>query len=164
MAQKSFAAVLMDCQMPELDGYETTREIRRREQGGPRIPIIAMTANSMQGERERCLAAGMDDYLSKPLRNRVLRDALTRWIPDADGAVTAAPPIPVPRRAATDPNLLDEAVIADLEGLDGDLLPGLLTLYFEEAAERLVRARRRRSRARRRSRSARQRTSSRAAA
>ena len=134
MAGKSFAAVLMDCQMPELDGYETTREIRRGERDGQRIPIIAMTANSMQGERERCLAAGMDDYLSKPLRNRVLREALTRWIPDPD--VTAAVPAGRARRA-TDPHLLDEAVIADLEGLEGDPLPGLLTLYFDEAAERL---------------------------
>jgi CheY-like chemotaxis protein len=75
--------------MPELDGYETTREIRRREQGGRRIPIIAMTANSMQGERERCLAAGMDDYLTKPLRSRVLKDVLTRWVsepPQTNGA------------------------------------------------------------------------------
>jgi len=148
MADKSFAAVLMDCQMPELDGYETTREIRRREGDGERIPIIAMTANSMQGERERCLAAGMDDYLSKPLRNRVLKDALTRWVPaelerPAD-AREAAPEIEddivavaVAVAAGDGPELLNDAVIADLEGLEGDLLPELLALYFDQAAEHL---------------------------
>ena len=79
MSEHSYAAVLMDCQMPVLDGYATTREVRRREGGGRRVPIIAMTANSMQGERERCIAAGMDDYLAKPLRNPLLEEVLTRW-------------------------------------------------------------------------------------
>jgi PAS domain S-box-containing protein len=90
----SFAATLMDCQMPELDGYETTREIRRREGGAQRMPIIAMTANSMEGERDRCLAAGMDDYLTKPLRNRALKDALARATPV---------PVPVPVAGSTGP-------------------------------------------------------------
>ncbi|MEA2266418.1 MAG: hypothetical protein QOE27_2001, partial [Solirubrobacteraceae bacterium] len=84
----SFAATLMDCQMPELDGYETTREIRRREAGTQRMPIIAMTANSMEGDRDRCLAAGMDDYLTKPLRNRALKDALARATPVPAGSTT----------------------------------------------------------------------------
>ncbi len=81
MAKRPFAAVLMDCQMPELDGYETTREVRRLEQGGHSTPIIAMTANSMKGERERCLANGMDDYLTKPLRKQALSETMARWVP-----------------------------------------------------------------------------------
>jgi PAS domain S-box-containing protein len=77
--------ILMDCQMPEMDGYDATRSIRRREQSadqgfnGSPIHIIAITANAMKGDREKCLAAGMDDYVSKPIRLQDLRAALERW-------------------------------------------------------------------------------------
>ena len=81
---RPFDLILMDCQMPEMDGFEATRLIRERE-GSRRVPILAMTANAMAGDRERCLEAGMDDYLAKPIAILDLKDALLRWLP---------PPVP----------------------------------------------------------------------
>jgi signal transduction histidine kinase len=81
-AGHDFDVVLMDCQMPEMDGYEATRQLRAREApGGRRLPVIALTANAMAGDRELCLATGMDDFISKPFQLAELEQALDKWCP-----------------------------------------------------------------------------------
>ena len=85
LGKRDYDAVLMDCQMLEMDGYDATAELRRREQGSRHTLVIAMTAHAMAGDRARCLEAGMDDYISKPIRREALIDTLRRWIPPAGG-------------------------------------------------------------------------------
>jgi signal transduction histidine kinase/ActR/RegA family two-component response regulator len=89
-------AILMDCQMPEMDGFEATRRIRGRLQDR-RLPIIALTANAMAGDRDACLAAGMNDFIPKPIRQEELRSCLERWLPAA-AAVAGRAPEPVSPR------------------------------------------------------------------
>jgi CheY-like chemotaxis protein/HPt (histidine-containing phosphotransfer) domain-containing protein len=80
-AERQYDLILMDCQMPVLDGYQATKAIRAQEaENGLHTPIVAVTAFTMQGERDQCLAAGMDDFLAKPVRLGTLRDALGRWL------------------------------------------------------------------------------------
>jgi CheY-like chemotaxis protein len=80
LAQKNYDMVLMDCMMPEMDGFEATAVIRNRERGKGHIPICALTANAMEGDREKCLAAGMDDYISKPVGLDKLREVVERLV------------------------------------------------------------------------------------
>ena len=93
-AKKSeYDLILMDCQMPEMDGYEATAEIRRQSEHGAMVPIIAMTANAMDGDREKCLQAGMNDYLSKPIRRGDIENALEQWLGVADAAHRLGGPV-----------------------------------------------------------------------
>ncbi|MEK7675611.1 MAG: response regulator [Verrucomicrobiota bacterium] len=118
----SYDLILMDCQMPEMDGYEATRHIRQAEQGMAHrgklkfsIRIIAMTANAMQGDREKCLEAGMNDYISKPVEEEALQAALERWVPPAASraveTAAATPPAGQEPAAKPDPALGAEAAV-----------------------------------------------------
>jgi CheY-like chemotaxis protein len=82
-AAAPYDLILMDCQMPVMDGYEASRAIRALKTEARNVPIIALTANALEGDRERCLAAGMNDYLTKPLKRERLRTALEQWLPVA---------------------------------------------------------------------------------
>jgi CheY-like chemotaxis protein len=92
MGDTRYDVVLMDCQMPEMDGYEATQRIRAMEARIARTPIVAVTANAMAADRERCLAAGMDDFLSKPLTVKGLEAMLARYVAAADARLAALAP------------------------------------------------------------------------
>jgi PAS domain S-box-containing protein len=116
LALRDYAAVLMDCQTPELNGYDATIELRRRERDGSHTAVIAMTAHALRGDREKCLASGMDDYLAKPIRPEELDAALRRWAPRiASGRAietpAAEPAIDQPRPT---PDALDSAAHGQL--------------------------------------------------
>ena len=106
----AYGVVLMDCRLPGLDGFQATAEIRRREGAGRHVPIVAMTASASQGDRDRCLAAGMDDYLAKPVLVGDVDAVLARWLRDQVPAAAAEPAADV----------LDRDRIAALMELDQD--------------------------------------------
>jgi PAS domain S-box-containing protein len=119
MEARRYDIILMDCQMPELDGYETTRQLRLRERDGQHARIIAMTANAMVGDREKCLAAGMDDYVSKPLHRAELKAALER------GSKLSAKPF-------------TEAMLRSLTGDHMDELARMVELFVKTAPDSIA--------------------------
>jgi signal transduction histidine kinase/FixJ family two-component response regulator/HPt (histidine-containing phosphotransfer) domain-containing protein len=141
--REQFDVILMDCQMPVVDGFEATRRIRLAEAGGRRAPIIALTANALQGDRERCLAAGMDDYLTKPYSRRELDQVLERWRAPADGRDAAPAGIADATADATVEAVLDLAALGEVRAIDpdGSLLDGIIRQYGPDGARLLTSAR-----------------------
>ena len=138
----SYAAVLMDCQMPNMDGYEATADIRRREEEtGRHIPIIAMTANALQGDREKALEAGMDDYVAKPVRVGEIEKILRRWVSvDKEPATEEGEAEPDNENSDGDA-VLDPDVLRSLKNLEEDgeqsIVAELAGIFLEDVASRL---------------------------
>ena len=139
MASGEFDAVLMDCMMPIMDGYTATKRWRSQEQetgASKRLPIIAMTANAMAGDRQLCLDAGMDDYMSKPLNRKLVVTTLRRWIgsgessgDDSDAPQPAAMPSP--------DQVLNQDTLKDLAEVMEDELGDLIQVYLQDSPERV---------------------------
>lgn len=140
LSRFAYDVVLMDCQMPEMDGYEATREIRRREGESRHTTIIAMTDNAVESNRERCFQSGMDDYLNKPAREEDLGALLEHWTqpPSAASAkMDAAANEYAPAK------VIDREVINRLrkltKGTSPDLLPGMIDLFIKDSPARINR-------------------------
>jgi len=174
LEKEAFDILLMDVQMPEMDGFEVTREIRRREsqlsvvscqlsgkQNPPEesqlatenwplaarhIPIIAMTAHAMKGDRERCLAAGMDGYVSKPLQARQLFEVIAGLVPTPIEAEIDTPDQTAPTGSVFDRNAVldrvegDRELLQEIVGLFFDEIPGLLSAIQESVTRRDAKA------------------------
>lgn len=127
-AAERFDLVFMDVQMPVMDGLSATRAIRAAEAGDRQIIIIALTANAMQGDRERCLESGMDDYLAKPVKQSDIEAMLVKWFPERFAASLAAV-----ASAPTVPSIIDPKRIEQIKEIGDDaLLKELLNLYLSD--------------------------------
>jgi two-component system sensor histidine kinase/response regulator len=147
--RKPYRAILMDCQLPGLDGYQATDEIRRLEAPSKRTPIIAVTGSTTRSEQQRCLSAGMDDYLAKPFSMKDLAAVLTRWAPAGSlVAVADDPRRPVKPSAEVQgprddpaPTTLDALIISRLKRLGDatgqDLMSRLATMFLADADVRI---------------------------
>jgi CheY-like chemotaxis protein/HPt (histidine-containing phosphotransfer) domain-containing protein len=133
-----YGLLLTDLHMPEMDGFELTRAIRTAESGGKHMPIVALTANALKGEREHCLDAGMDDYLSKPVQLEDLRRILEKYLPGGEAAA-AAEPVRVMLASATEAVAVpvNVHVLEELVGDDAEMIREML-LDFRASAEKIA--------------------------
>jgi signal transduction histidine kinase/DNA-binding response OmpR family regulator len=153
LGRRAYDVVLMDCMMPGMDGFEATAELRRREAAVPSQPrsyVVAMTANAMVGDRERCLAAGMDDYLAKPFQADDLRELVRRRVAASKGPGPSARPTTPPPPAPHGPSpesarTLDASVLEKLKALERpggpSLVARVVTTYLESSPSHLAEAR-----------------------
>jgi CheY-like chemotaxis protein len=140
-----FDLILMDVQMPDMDGFETTAAIRARELStGGHVPIVAVTAHAMKGDRERCLAAGMDGYLSKPIRVKELRDLLRAYeaLPFQTSEVSPPHEQEECRQVGDDGEHVDRRALLERLGGDSRLLSELVEIYLSESPSLLAAAQR----------------------
>ncbi len=138
-----YSLILMDCQMPVMDGYEATAQIRRNQNDHGRVPIIAMTANAMQGEREKCLAAGMDDYLTKPVKSEQLARYINQWLGQSAnaGAKDNLSAAAVEISDTADLLSLDHSILESFHDLqlpdEPDLVTDLIDLFINDSGKRI---------------------------